>query len=144
MIQSAGIVVLDWQSGEATALCVRAYSNWDFPKGKLDAGESHLQAAIRELEEETSLTIPQDAQIIGVRAPSVTYGRGKNEKTATYYLADRISSTEPFLPSSPELGRPENDEYRWVPVSKLFSLMPARLQPVVNYVQEWVQTETNT
>jgi len=29
------------------------YDDWSFPKGKLDAGESHEAAALREVEEET-------------------------------------------------------------------------------------------
>ncbi len=30
------------------------YDDWSFPKGKLDPGETHEQAAIREVEEETA------------------------------------------------------------------------------------------
>ena len=33
---------------------------WDFSKGKLQAGESERQAALRELEEETGLVVPLD------------------------------------------------------------------------------------
>jgi len=143
MIQSAGIVVVDWNAKVPSVLCVRAYSNWDFPKGKLDPGETHVQAAVRELEEETSLSIPGDAKLVGLGAPPVTYGRGKNEKTATYYLADRTSETEPYLPVSEELGKPENDEYRWVPIDNLSALMPPRLNPVVEYIQNWILSESS-
>ena len=138
MIESAGIVVVDWNDPSPRVLCVRAYSNWDFPKGKLDSGETHLQAAIRELEEETSLSIPNDANLVGLQAPSVTYGRGKSEKTATYFIADRVSEIEPFLPVSEELGKPENDEYRWVLIDNLSALMPSRLKPVVEYIHGWI------
>ncbi len=138
MIQSAGVVVVDWAKADTpSALCVRAYANWDFPKGKVDEGESIIEAAVRELMEETSLVVGSDVKLTGSAAPSVTYGKGKKSKTATYFMADRISDTSPFLPVSPELGRPENDEYRWVPVTELSSLMPARLSPVVAYIQDW-------
>lgn len=139
MIQSAGVAVIDWSGNEPSVLCVRAYSNWDFPKGKVDPGETLLQAAARELKEETGISVGRDAELSGVSAPSVTYGKGKKAKTATYFLADRISDTEPYLPISPELGRPENDEYRWIPVSKLNSVMPPRLTPVVNYITTWTE-----
>ena len=139
MIQSAGVVVVDWNLSEPTVLCVRAYRNWDFPKGKVDPGESLVQAAVRELMEETSIVVGADAQLTGAKAPSVTYGRGNKTKTATYFLADRTSGKKPYLPVSAELGRPENDEYRWVPVSQLVSLMPARLAPVVTYIIDWVE-----
>jgi 8-oxo-dGTP pyrophosphatase MutT (NUDIX family) len=139
MIQSAGIVVIDWGPVEPAALCVRAYSNWDFPKGKVDPGESLLQAAIRELQEETSIKTPADVTLTRGVAPSVTYGRGKRAKTATYFIGNRASDTTPFLPPSPELGRPENDEYRWVPISQLSQLMPPRLSPVVSFLINWAE-----
>ena len=137
MIQSAGIIVVDRSSDVPSVLCVRAYSNWDFPKGHLDEGETHIEAAIRELEEETTLSL-KDITLVGLKAPSVTYGSGKGKKTATYFLADRLSNKQPFLPISPELGKPENDEYRWVSIEDLPGLMPGRLMPVVDYVIEWV------
>ena len=140
MIQSAGVIVIDKTGNEPTVLCVRAYANWDFPKGQLDEGETHIEAAVRELEEETTLTL-SDIRLNGLSAPSITYGSGDRKKTATYFLADRISSKDPFLPVSPELGKPENDEYRWVKASQLQTLMTKRLSPVVSYVVGWLGLE---
>tara|TARA_Y100000034_G_C6904889_1_gene419564 strand:- start:827 stop:1282 length:456 start_codon:yes stop_codon:yes gene_type:complete len=146
MIQSTGVVVIDWsKTEEPRALCVRAYSNWDFPKGKVDPGETFSEAAIRELEEETSLGVPIDVKLITglsglLAAPPVTYGKGSRKKTATYFMGARVSPKKPFLPVSPELGRPENDEYRWVPISQLSQLMPQRLVPVVNFVIRWTSS----
>lgn len=139
MIQSAGVIVVDWKAEVPVALCVRAYANWDFPKGKVEPGESLVQAASRELQEETSISVGKDAKLTGISAPSVTYGKGSKAKTATYFLADRTSRAEPFLPVSPELGKPENDEYRWVPVTDLRGIMPARLAPVVDFVISWTE-----
>ena len=95
MIESAGVVVIDKSSEVPTVLCVRAYSNWDFPKGHLEPGETHVEAAVRELEEETTLSL-QDVKLNGLKAPSITYGSGKGKKTATYFLADRTSDKRPF------------------------------------------------
>jgi 8-oxo-dGTP pyrophosphatase MutT (NUDIX family) len=48
---------------------------WDVPKGKVDGGESFLQAAIRELKEETGLQAPPSDLIpLGVKA----YKKHKN------------------------------------------------------------------
>jgi len=137
MIQSAGVIVID-RTGKPTVLCVRAYSNWDFPKGQQDPGESLIETAIRELEEETTLTL-SDISLIGLKAPSIVYGSGKKKKTATYFLADRTSQKEPFLPISPLLGKPENDEYRWVPIHEVSSLVSSRLGVVVDYLVGWVE-----
>ncbi len=52
MLQSAGVIVIDNSSDLVSVLCVRAYANWDFPKGMLDGDESPRDAAVRELREE--------------------------------------------------------------------------------------------
>ena len=139
MIQSAGYVIVD--RDDRTVLCVRAYANWDFPKGHLEDGESHRGAAIRETSEEVSLEIGADYKDIGIPPVAVTYGTGKGKKTATYFFADRISKTDPFLPVSPELGRPENDQYAWVSYEDLLGLMPGRLQPVAQALLDWVSND---
>lgn len=133
LIQSAGVVVMD--QATQSVLCMRVYQLWDFPKGLIDSGESHIQGALRELEEETTLA-EEDITLVGLHAPTITHGKGSKTKQATYFMAFRKSEKEPFLPVSAELGKPEHDEYRWVKVHNLNDLMPRRLLPVVEYVQK--------
>ena len=45
MKYSAGTIILDDSGAETTVLCLRAYSNWDFPKGELEKGEKEITAA---------------------------------------------------------------------------------------------------
>ena len=92
-----------------------------------------MVAAVRETEEETTLT-QEDYALSGLQTETEPYGRGNKKKTATYFIADRTSETEPFLPVTEELGRPEHEEWQWVPVSELFDLCRPRLQPVIEYV----------
>ena len=141
MIKSAGVIIIDndFQLEEPTVLCVRAYANWDFPKGHVEPGETLVAAAIRETEEETTLTT-SDFSLTGITAGPIVYGSGKKQKEVTYFLADRISNKKPFLPVSEEIGKPENDEYRWVPTSQLHDLMPARLQSIVELTKGWVES----
>ncbi len=40
---------------------------WSFPKGHLKSNETSLQCALRELDEETSITLPSDQANIGYR-----------------------------------------------------------------------------
>lgn len=129
MIQSAGVIVFDEKT--SSVLCVRAYRNWDFPKGKLQDNETHADAAIRELYEETCLSLNDICFIdINPLAP-IIYGTGKHKKQATYFIAKRISQTIPFLPFCESIGRKENDEFRWVYIDNLISLMPKRLHTVI-------------
>lgn len=53
----AGGVVIDRSSDAALAVVVHRpkYDDWSFPKGKVDAGETPEQAALREVREETRL-----------------------------------------------------------------------------------------
>ena len=148
MKQSAGIILLDIREmTEARVLCLRAFNNWDFPKGRLDAGETHIQAAIRELQEETGYNLSdiEFVQTLFDLPETVTYGSGKRAKTATYFYAV-LSNLEkdPILPVSPELGKPEHDEWRWVSVSKLSELLPARLLPIANKIQNYFMSVSST
>jgi 8-oxo-dGTP pyrophosphatase MutT (NUDIX family) len=60
-IYSAGIVAY-FKTGDTIEYLLLHYlgGHWDFPKGKLEAGETKEQAALRELEEETSLSVSID------------------------------------------------------------------------------------
>jgi bis(5'-nucleosidyl)-tetraphosphatase len=142
MIRSAGTIIVDLSNDAGDmgrVLCVRAYSNWDFPKGELEEGENLIQAAIRETEEETTLQHGADYILTGKLAPSTTYGSGSKQKTAYYYMGMRMSEKDPYLPVSEELGRPENDEYRWVPVEELSDLLPQRLQIIGAFIKGWIK-----
>jgi 8-oxo-dGTP pyrophosphatase MutT (NUDIX family) len=53
---SAGVVVYrDVLAGREYLLLLSAHGPWEFPKGKLEPGETTLQAALRELREEAGL-----------------------------------------------------------------------------------------
>ena len=52
---SSGAVVVRRAGGEWLLLVLRAFRNWDFPKGLVEPGEEPLTAAKREVAEETGL-----------------------------------------------------------------------------------------
>src|SRR6187401_3793923 len=55
-ILSCGIVPVRYAAGGWKLLILRAFKNWDFPKGIVEPNEDPLDAAKREVEEETSIT----------------------------------------------------------------------------------------
>jgi 8-oxo-dGTP diphosphatase len=57
------------------------YDDWDFPKGKLEDGESELECAIRETEEETGYTGD-----IGDELPADHYVVRDRDKTVRWWL----------------------------------------------------------
>jgi bis(5'-nucleosidyl)-tetraphosphatase len=129
---SAGMVVLRRFAGVWRCLMLRAFRNWDFPKGEVEAGESPLAAARREVKEETSLTA-LDLRGGGDFCETEPYRGGK---IARYYLAESPHG-EVALPFSPELGRPEHHEYRWVGFPEAKKLAPARLQPIIAWAESF-------
>ncbi len=128
---AAGVVPVRWFDGAPRLLVLRAYRLWDFPKGEVEGGESPLDTALRELREETGLVDPEFAWGTDGR-DTAPYSRGK---VARYYLA-RCTTGEVSLPVSPELGRPEHHEFRWVTPDEAASLLPQRLQPILAWALE--------
>lgn len=125
---SAGVVVVHMAGCAVRYLLLRAYRNWDFPKGLVESGELPLDAALREVREESTL---QDLYFDWGTAFMDTgpYNKGKISR---YYVA-RSAVTQVHLPINPELGFPEHQEARWVDFSTALSLVSARLVPVMHW-----------
>jgi 8-oxo-dGTP pyrophosphatase MutT (NUDIX family) len=131
---SAGVVVVRRDNGGWRLLVLRAYRNWDFPKGMLEAGETPLDAAIRETAEEAAIS--DLAFHWGESYCETAPYRGG--KVARYYLAE-TRQTSVILPVSPELGRPEHDEWRWVNFDEAERLLPPRLLPILAWARKQLQ-----
>ncbi len=133
-LSCGAVIVRETDDGWLT-LMLRAYRNWDFPKGICEEGESPIDAAIREVGEETGIT---DLEFEwGDRSTDTgPYNRGK---TARYYLAktDRESVQ---MGIAPELGRPEHHEFRWVDFDEAYDLSAPRVRLVVQWARQIIGT----
>jgi 8-oxo-dGTP pyrophosphatase MutT (NUDIX family) len=130
-VLSAGVVPIRRIAGGWRVLVLRAYKNWDFPKGRVEPGEDPLDAAKREATEETGLTDLKFSFGETYRE-TLPYAGGK---IARYYLAETRDANV-HLPISHELGRPEHHEWRWVSLDQAEDLLPPRLALVLNWVRE--------
>ena len=128
---SAGVAVVRRGPTGWLFLMLRAYRNWDFPKGVVDPGEEPLAAARREVREETLIN---DLQFTWGEEYRET-APYSNNKVARYYLAE-TRTAEVSLPVSPELGRPEHNEARWVDLAGALSLSSPRIVPIVHWAAE--------
>jgi len=126
---SAGFVLMRREPGGWRLLMLRAYRNWDFPKGQVEPGEEPLAAARREVAEETGLT---DLRLNWGSEYHETAPYGRN-KVARYYLAEAPAGTV-SLPIQPHLGRPEHHEWRWLSFQEALELAPPRLTPILRRV----------
>ncbi len=129
-ILSCGVIVLHRaDEGGWRYLLLRAFNYWDFPKGMCEAGESPLEAAIREVREETAITeLRFRWGKVWKETPPYNHGL----KVARYYIAE-TPGAHVELPISPELGRPEHSEYRWVTRDQAWGLLTPRVRAVVRW-----------
>ena len=57
-VHSAGVVIYRMRDNKREYLLLHnAKGHWDFPKGKIEAGEDKKTAALRELQEEAGITV---------------------------------------------------------------------------------------
>ena len=127
---AAGAVVVRRVDDRWHCLVLRVYRNWDFPKGLVEPGEEPLEAALREVAEETGL---RDLVLRWgeVWCETEPYAGGK---VARFYVAESASG-KVTLPVNPALGRPEHHEFRWLDFDAAAALLPPRLQRVLRWAQ---------
>src|SRR3954465_6104457 len=121
-IRASGAVVFRRTPRGVRLLVLRAYNNWDFPKGLVESGEDMLSAAKREVKEETGLT-DVDYPFGDEFKDTLPYG---SNKIAPYCLAETAGQARE-VPVSTALGRPEHHEFRWVSFDEAEGLLAPRL-----------------
>lgn len=108
LVRAAGGVVWRWRQGCLEVVLVHRprYDDWTLPKGKVDAGETYEQAALREVREEASIVAE-----IGAELPSTTYlDRSGKDKHVRYWAMTPLEG-EPA-------GDNEVDVAEWVPIGE--------------------------
>jgi 8-oxo-dGTP pyrophosphatase MutT (NUDIX family) len=130
---SCGVVLARETDDGYVTLMLRAWHHWDFPKGLMEEGEEPVEAALRELHEETGIGTATFEW--GERCMETgPYSRGK---TARYYLA-RTAEEEVVMGLSPETGQPEHHEWRWVSFDEAYDLASPRVREVVRWARQIV------
>jgi bis(5'-nucleosidyl)-tetraphosphatase len=138
MILSAGIVIVRREVNELKYLFLRAYGNWDFPKGIVEESETALDAAIREVKEETGIV---DLKFRWGEVFKETLPYNRETKVARYYISE-TSQSEVTFSINPDIGKPEHHEYRWLSVDALKQLSPARLLPIIKWANGIISQTT--
>jgi bis(5'-nucleosidyl)-tetraphosphatase len=135
-ILSAGVVVVRRVDDEWSVLLLRAYKNWDCPKGMVEAGEDSLTAARREVREETTI---EDLDFRWGEVFIETPPYAKN-KVARYYVAE-TRTADVKLPVNPELGMPEHNEFRWLRFDEARVLVVPRIAAVLGWAGDRVRSQ---
>lgn len=113
-VTTAGGVVWRRTGGEPSVCLVHRphkgrFGEWSLPKGKVDSGEHPVEAAVREVAEETGIVgIPQQ------RMRKVKYETKKGKRKVVQYWAMAVHATGPFRASA------EIAEAGWFPLREAF------------------------
>jgi 8-oxo-dGTP pyrophosphatase MutT (NUDIX family) len=111
---AGGVVTRRSPAGTVEVLLVHRprYDDWSLPKGKLQPGERHVDAAIREVAEETGWEVAVGNELRAVQYRD-RHGRPKHVR---YWHMTPLHSA-PFAPNE------EVDEVRWLSLDQAATLL---------------------
>jgi 8-oxo-dGTP pyrophosphatase MutT (NUDIX family) len=113
---AGGVVHREGASGVEVIVVHRPrYDDLSLPKGKLLRGESHRDAALREVKEETGFDCELEDEL-----PEVAYVDSLGRPKIVRYWMMRAVAEETFHPT------PEVDEVRWVPLEEASEMLTYR------------------
>jgi 8-oxo-dGTP pyrophosphatase MutT (NUDIX family) len=92
---------------------------WTFIAGEIEPGESAVDAAVREVKEETGLLVRAGHQEIGRRV------HPKTKRTMIYLACSPTHGTDVFVGDKEELA-----EVRWLSLAEVDTLLPGVFDPV--------------
>jgi len=133
-LRSCGVLIFR-QQPEPWFLLMKHPDRWDLPKGHVDPGESDLQCALREMEEETGIHRAQvqiDAGFQFVESYTVNYKRtgGKpQQKTLVIFLAKLLQETEIILT--------EHTGYEWRKWEPPHDIQQNTINPLLQKLAEY-------
>jgi mutator protein MutT len=133
-IQSAGIVLFKEKEGKRIYLLLHYLSgHWDFPKGKIEAGESKKEAVLRELQEETGL----EAEIFEGFEQTLSYvfkQEGKQVQKTVYFFVGRTTSDVVNL-SHEHIG------YKWLGYQQAVAILTYQnAQEILRAAEQYINT----
>ena len=112
ILAAGGIVWRDASRRELLLIHRLRYDDWSLPKGKLEDGERHRDAALREVWEETGLRCSLGDRLVEIRYPTP---RGEDKRVRWWAMT--VDSDDGFRPGH------ETDERRWVPLDDVDGLL---------------------
>lgn len=92
--ESAGAVLHRWVDGEPVYLLLHYVGgHWGLPKGHIEAGESDVDALLREIEEETGIA-PETVTVLDRFEESVQYEYRRGDRLRSKEVRYRLAETD--------------------------------------------------
>jgi predicted NUDIX family NTP pyrophosphohydrolase len=117
---------------------------WSIPKGGIEDGETNLEAALRELEEETSVNLTHIPEEKFIELGEIKYTSGKR----IYTYAFEFESEVPFksittwiefpYKSGKKLEIPENDRGEWFTLEEAYKKLGINQKDLVQMIKDQV------
>jgi putative (di)nucleoside polyphosphate hydrolase len=144
LFNRAGLVFIGRRANRNQREHVAPGHEWQMPQGGIDAGEQPIEAAYRELREETNVTsvslLAEAPDWLSYDLPPDIIGaawkgryRGQTQKWFALRFEGRDEEVDIASPGGHE---PEFDAWKWVPMSELADLIIPFKRPVYERVVE--------
>ena len=106
--KSCGAIVYRRFHGNIEILLIRHINSghWSFPKGHVEAGETEIETAVREIKEETSIDVIIDPTF----RETVSYSPKRDTQKVVVYFIGKAKNYD-FVPQEEEIS-----EVRWVDI----------------------------
>lgn len=143
LLNREGLVFVGRRRGKKNPELVRPEHEWQMPQGGIDAGEKPLDAALRELREETNVF---SATLLAESPEWYTYDlppeftrrswKGRFQGQRQKWFALRFDGAESEINIETPAGgqKPEFDAWRWEAVDRLVDLIIPFKRPVYEKV----------
>ncbi len=146
MVRTAGIFFVseDWKLLVAHPTG-HAFDFWTIPKGKLDEGETELEAAMRETWEETNVDLGLASSIIELEPVKYKSGRKELKPFIIFEHDNRRIDSETFTfkcnskvgeDARWNAGKPEMDGWRWITLKEAKKVLHEAQLPVLDYIKK--------
>lgn len=133
-IKSCGFLIIRGDPIQSFLMMIHP-QRLDLPKGHVDPGESELQCALRELEEETGIgahdveVLPDFRFVTSYEVCNKRSGYQPGRKMLIIFLG-RLRRDVPIVPS-------EHQDYRWIPWQPPHRLQPQTIDPLLAEVERY-------
>jgi bis(5'-nucleosidyl)-tetraphosphatase len=135
-VKSCGVLIV---RGEPVRefLLMKHKDRWDLPKGHVDAGETEIECALRELVEETGIEASDIELVPAFRFTHEyqvrdKYSRELCDKTLVIFLA-RLVRDVPIVPT-------EHPDFAWFPWQPPHRIQSQTIDPLLAAVEQFVAT----
>lgn len=131
-LKSCGVILFR-REPELSFLLMKHRDRWDLPKGHVDEGETDLECALREMEEETGFSRKSVQIDDGFRFSEVYYPVYKNapdetiEKTLIVFLG-WLETDQPVILT-------EHISYEWIPWNPPHRIQKNTIDPLLKEVE---------